>query len=116
MPRNAEQDLALLVGKPLGYYLSARESHPAYPILKKLETQFGSHFERLSTSMLRLLLIQCACHSDLEAHGKKPYPESSQLSSAHALLKQLQEIDPSWVLGLVPFLSAQITAREGAKS
>lgn len=52
------------VAKPLGYYVSVSNNHPACFLLYTLEKQYGAYFQQVCTKDLRALLTYIAAKSD----------------------------------------------------
>lgn len=102
------------VAKPLDFYLSCRSEHPAFPILKDLTDRFGNHFEKFEKFELNVLLAYCAVlpiRSSTVLRFTVEEKYSKDIKIATLLIKRLGVIDESWVLGLVPFLYAQMESR-----
>ncbi len=118
--REREISVAYPVGKPIGFFISARVDHPAYPVLEKLEINFGPYFQELTTPQLRMLLTFCTIASDFDQalsigqnqiHALDELDGVKGLKEPLALLKQLRQISQDLLLDLIPFLVSQIQAR-----
>ena len=92
---------------PLGYWVSVRETHPAHSILKALEDEFGSHFERLSTAELHNILAFCAT-AKAESVAS---PLNEFTPNEWTVLNRVAELEDDWQFSLIPFLHEQINSR-----
>jgi hypothetical protein len=100
--------------KPIGFWLSVRESHPAHPILTELENQFGSCFESLTKFELHNLLIYCAAKCD----PGETWCIDDDGTLSHKTLKAMElvdKLDPSFQLGLARFIIEVLYSRGTAE-
>ncbi|MEW6498599.1 MAG: hypothetical protein AB1589_39795 [Cyanobacteriota bacterium] len=100
--------------KPMGFWLSVRETHSAHLTLTELENQFGSYFENLTRHELHALLTYCAAKSD--SAGSWLIEDDGGLSDQTLkALDLIDKLDSSFQLGLGRFLLEILYTRGSQK-
>ena len=89
--------------KPIGFWLSVRETHSTHPTLTELENQFGSYFENLTRHELHALLTYCAAKSD-SADSWLIEDDRGLSDQTLKALDLIDKLEPSFQLGLGRFL------------
>lgn len=99
----------------IGYYVSARQDHPAFSILLTLEQQYGSYFEVLSLQDLQCVLAY-SVQMCLATEPTFTLNLNGCSAQAHTCIDVVSEFDyldepASWYLALIPFLHDQLQSR-----
>ncbi len=88
-------------------------NHPAAPILKEMESLFGTSFEAFSKDELLALIASIATECDQGDHWllERLVKPSNHLAAAITLTDQLAQGSNDIAISLIPFLIEQMEGR-----